>query len=131
MNSVIDNSPLPFEIRGESIPLFGISKFVNPRKNSKFSPNFHRFLSYSNKHLTNVFQDPESGYYYIGLRDENGIWIGANLMRVFCVGNSAKTFSYATSVTKKWNDVSDWFWKTYLEVGKKIYDLPEWKNIQS
>ena len=47
-------------------------------------------------------------------------------MRVFCVGNDAETFSMATSITKTWNEVTDLFWRKYLDVGKKIYDLPEW-----
>jgi len=117
---------LPAVVVGGGISAYGINKLVNFRKDSKFSPNLYKFLTYENKHLTNIFQDPKTGYYYIGLRDENGIFIGAMLMRVFCVGNNAETFSMATSLTKTWNEVTDWFWIKYLEVGKAIYDLPEW-----
>jgi hypothetical protein len=120
------NTLLPAVVRGGDIPAYGINKIINFREDGKFSPNLYKFLTYGNKHLTNVFQDPKTGYYYIGLRDKNGIFIGAMLMRVFCVGNDAETFSMATSITKTWSEVTDWFWRKYLEVGKKIYDLPEW-----
>lgn len=111
---------------GASTPVYGINKRINFRLDNKFSPNLWKFLTYGNKHLTNVFKDERTGYYYIGLRDKNGIWVGAMLMSVFCVGNKAETFSMATSITKQWIDVTDWFWKKYLEVGKQIYGLPEW-----
>ena len=117
---------LPAVVVGGCIPAYGINKLVNFRKDGKFSPNLYKFLTYKNKHLTNIFQDPKTRYYYIGLRDENGIFIGSMLMKVFCVGNAAETFSMATSLTKTWNEVTDWFWRKYLEVGKRIYDLPEW-----
>ena len=116
-------------IFGSNIIVYNLNKSINHRIDDKFSPNLWKFLTFKNKHLTNIFQDPETGYFYIGLRDKNNIWIGAKLMNVFCVGNKAEIFSYATSVTAKWNDVTKWFWSKYLEVGKKIYDLPEWHSI--
>lgn len=56
--------------------------------------------------------------------------VGAKLMRVFCVGNAAETFSVSTSLSKTWHDVSKWFWEKYMEVGKGIYELPEWKKSE-
>lgn len=128
---IIENSPvkLPDCIVGGNVPAHGINKFINPKLDDKFSLNLYRFLTYKKRHLTNVFQDPKTGIYYIGLRDEKGIWIGAILMNVFCLGGTAKTFSYATSVTIQWKEVTTWFWSKYLEVGKEIYNLPEWKVI--
>lgn len=114
---------------GGDTPIYGVNKLINFRKDDKFSPNLYRFLTYKNKYFTNVFQDPENGRYYIGLRDANGIWIGAKLMAVFCYGAKAETFSYPTRVTVKWNDVTKWFWSKYMEVGKAIYDLPEWRTV--
>lgn len=128
-NLIVSNSILPAIIQGGNMPAFGINKIINFRIDNKFSPNLYKFLTYGNKHFTNVFQDPKTGYYYIGLRDENGIWIGAMLMRVFCVGNKAETFSMAIGITKTWIEVTDWFWRKYLEMGKKIYDLPEWGKV--
>ena len=119
---------LPAVVGGDVIA-WGINKSINHRVNDKFSPNLWKFLTYKNKHLTNIFQDPKDGYFYIGLRDKNNIWCGAKLMRVFCLGNKAETFSYSTSVTEKWNDVTEWFWSKYLEVGKQIYNLPEWRSV--
>ena len=120
---------LPAVIIGGNVPAYGLNKFINPKNDGKFSPNLYRFLTYRKRHLTNVFQDTETGSYYIGLRDENGIWIGAKLMSVFCFGGRAETFSYCTSVTIKWKEVTEWFWTKYFEVGKKIYDLPEWRSV--
>ena len=122
---------LPAVVVGGDTPAFGINQLINFRKEEKYSPNLWKFLTYKNKYFTNIFQDPKTGYYYIGLRDKNGIWCGANLMRVFCVGNKAETFSYAISTTKKWNDVTKWFWNKYLSVGKKIYDLPDWRLVHN
>lgn len=127
-NPMNQQKKLPEIVKGGNIPAYGINKMVNFREDVKFSPNLWKFLTYRNKHLTNVFKDEQTGYYYIGLRDENGIWIGAQLMRVFCVGNKAETFSMATSITKKWTDVTEWFWQKYLSVGKQIYELPEWST---
>lgn len=123
-------SQLPYFIKGGDIPAYGINKLINPKLDDKFSPNLYRFLTYKKRHLTNVFQDQKTGIYYIGLRDEKGIWIGASLMNVFCLGDRAKTFTYATSVTIQWKEVTTWFWSNYFKVGKKIYTLPEWKYIQ-
>lgn len=122
---------LPDVVIGGDTPAYGINALVNFHRDGIYSPNLYRFLTYRNKYFTNVFQDPKTGYYYIGLRDERGVWCGAKLMRVFCVGNRAETFSYPVSTTKKWIDVTKWFWATYLSVGKKIYDLPEWKLIHN
>jgi len=119
-------------IKGGDTPIYGINKYINPANDNKFSPNLHGFLSHRrNKYLTNVFQDPKNGYYYIGLRDARGAWCGAKLFGVFCTGGRTKTFSYSISITKTWTDVTEWFWNLYFEVGKKIYDLPEWKEIKN
>lgn len=124
------NHPFNIElIKGGDTPAYGINKFINPR-DAKFSPNLYRWATYGNKHLTSVFLCPETGYYYIGLRQANGIFVGAKLMRVFCVGNAAETFSVSTSLSKTWHDVSKWFWEKYMEVGKGIYELPEWKKSE-
>ena len=128
-NGNSSKSLLPDVIIGGNVPAYGLNKFINPKNDDKFSPNLYRFLTYRKRHLTNVFQDTKTGSYYIGLRDENGIWIGAQLMAVFCFGGRAETFSYPTSVTIKWKEVTEWFWTKYFEVGKKIYDLPEWRSV--
>ena len=113
---------------GGDIPIHGINKEINYRKNPKYSPNLYRFLTYKDKYYTNIFQDSK-GIYYIGLRDKNNIWCGANLMNVFCMGGRADCFSYATSITEKWKDVTKWFWEKYLIEGKAIYDSEEFKII--
>jgi hypothetical protein len=126
------NPMLAAVVFGGNIPAYGINKLINPKKDSKFSPNLYKFLTYGkNKVFTNVFQDAETGKLYFGLREDNGIWIGTKAMAVFCQGTKAESFSYATSITQKWNDVTKWFWSKYLEVGKKIYDLPEWQNMST
>jgi len=127
---MIEAKELPKCIVGGDIPAYGINKLVNYKKEDRFSPNLYNFLTYKAKHLTNVFQDKETGYYYIGLRNDKGIWVGAKLMEVFCVGGRAKTFSYPVQVTKEWIEVTDWFWSLYLSVGKQIYNLPEWNKIK-
>lgn len=126
MSQIIMNA---LQITGGNDIIWGLNKHINPRQDSKFSPNLWKYLTYSNKHNTNVFQDPKDGYFYIGLREPNGIWGGSKLMRVFCVGNGAETFSYPTDLTKSWNDVTEKFWAEYLKVGKAIYDSPFWKTI--
>lgn len=120
---------LPDIVVGGNVPAYGINELINYKKDEKFSPNLWGFLTYSKKYYTNVFQDPDTGIYYIGLRDEQGIWCGAKLMDVFCTGIKAVTFSYPSYVTAKWNDVTKWFWAKYLDVGKNIYNLPEWNLI--
>lgn len=121
---------LPAVVVGGSIPAYGINKFINPKKDNKFSPNLYKFLTYGkNKVFTNVFKCKETGRLYFGLREDNGIWIGTKAMAVFCQGTKAQCFSYATSITEKWEDVTKWFWSKYLEVGKKIYDLPDWQSV--
>ena len=125
----IGNTMLPAVVVGGGIPAYGINKFINYKKDEKFSPNLYKFLTYGkNKVFTNVFQDAE-GKIFFGLRDENGIWIGTKAMSVFCQGTKAQCFSYATSITEKWNDITKSFWSKYLEVGKKIYDLPDWQTM--
>ena len=119
------------EIKGADNPIYKINKHINPKIDVKFSPNLYKFLTYKNKYFTNIFQDPTDGQFYIGLRDENSIWMGAKLMNVFCKGSAADMFSYRTSITKKWDDVTEWFWKTYLEIGKAIYDLPNFNSIKN
>jgi hypothetical protein len=114
---------------GGDTPIYGINKMINPRNDAKFSPNLYRFITFSKRHYTNVFQDPNTGFYYIGLRVDEGWWCGAKLFGVFCFGGRSETFSYGTSVSVKWHDVTNWFWTRYMEVGKRIYDLPEWKEI--
>ena len=114
-------------IIGGEVPIYGINKHVWHKRDEKYSPNLYRFLTRRNKLLTNIFQDPETKIYYIGLLEESGWCIGAKLMRVFCMGGQAETWAYMPKHTNGWHDVTKWFWKKYLEVGKKIYDLPEWK----
>jgi len=121
---------LPDIIVGGDQPAWGINALINPKNDPKFSPNLWRFLTWRKKVYTNIFQCPKSGIYYIGLRDAQSIWCGAHLMGVFCRGNQSPTFSYGTSITKPWNDVTKWFWSKYLDVGKSIYYLPEWDKIQ-
>jgi hypothetical protein len=117
---------------GGNIPAFGINKLINPRKDEKFSPNLYKFLTYGkNKVYTNVFQDPIDGKIYFGLREPNGIWCGTKAMAVFCQGTKAYCFSYSVYIAERWNDITQWFWSKYLEVGKKIYDLPEWQNVST
>lgn len=124
------NTMLPAVVVGGSTPAYGINKLINYKKDSKFSPNLYKFLTYGkNKVFTNVFQCKETGRLYFGLREPNGIWIGTKAMAVFCQGTKTQCFSYATSITEKWEDVTKWFWSKYLEVGKKIYDLPEWQSV--
>ena len=126
----IGNTMLPAVVVGGSTPAYGINKLINYKKDSKFSPNLYKFLTYGkNKVFTNVFQCKETGRLYFGLRETNGIWIGTKAMAVFCQGTKAQCFSYAISITEKWEDVTKWFWSKYLEVGKKIYDLPEWQSV--
>jgi len=125
MNTNLNNVMLPTILVGGSIPAYGINKLINPKKDDKFSTNLYKFLTYGkNKVFTNVFQSKETGYLYFGLRDDNGIWIGTEVMAVFCKGTEAQCFSYPTSVTKNWEDVTRLFWSKYLELGKKIYN---WK----
>lgn len=117
------------KIIGSDMPIFGINKEINPKNDSKFSPNLYKFLTYGKKHFTNVFQDPKTGYYHIGLKSDNNIFCGNLLMNVFCVGTKSKSWSYPRNEVSTWVDVTKWFWETYLKIGKQIYDLPEWKTI--
>ena len=104
----------------QSRPMFGLNKLTNPSIDEKYSKNIYRWLTYGNKKLyTNIFKDKRNGVYYIGLREDNGIWCGTHLMAVACNGTSAKTFSYPTNITKKWEDVSVKFWTRYLRMGKR------------
>ena len=103
----------------QSAPMYGLNKFVNPKNNEKYSQNIYRWLTYSkHKQFTNIFKDSD-GIYYIGLRDDAGIWCGAKLVRVVCLGCKAETFSYPTSITREWNDVTVKFWTRYLSKGKE------------
>ncbi len=100
-------------------PMFGLNKLVNYRNDDKYSQNLYRWLTYGkNKLYTNIFKETK-GVYHIGLRDDNGIWMGARLMEVACKGAKAKPYSLSTSITKKWSDVTVKFWKRYIEMGKK------------
>ena len=94
-----------------------------------FAYHLNNEEEFFNKYPTTLYENVDKFIICTDGIDKINIWIGAKLMNVFCVGNKAEIFSYATSVTVKWNDVTKWFWSKYLEVGKKIYDLPEWHSI--
>jgi hypothetical protein len=117
------------KIVGGDTSIAGISKLIYYKHDEKWSPNLYRFLSRKNKYLTNVFQDPKTKRYYIGLLSQDGWFIGTNLISVFCYGGKAETYAYMPKYTAGWHDVTKWFWSKYFEVGKKIYDFPEWKEL--
>jgi hypothetical protein len=99
---------------------------VNPRKDAKFSPNLFNFLTYHRgKSFIHVYQDKKTNRYYIGVVDD-GWFHGSQLMTVFCNGAQAEAFAYMPKDCEEFTDVTEWFWNKYFEVGKAIYNLPEW-----
>lgn len=107
---------------------FGLNKHINPKKDAKFSPNLYRWFTWSrNKHFINVYIDKETRHYYIGIV-QDGWFMGSMLMRIFCVGNKTESFAYAPKDTVNFQDVTDWFWEKYFELGKGVYSCEEWRK---
>lgn len=109
----------------------GINKYINPKKDAKFSPNLYKFFTYNSlRDHVHVYQDTETLYYYIGFI-QNGWFCGCKLMRLFSMGSQAESFSYGPKSTVKFQEITEWFWDKYFEVGKAIYNLPEWRTLQT
>jgi len=111
--------------KNSQTPMWGINKYCNPKKNSIYSQNLYRWLTYSNQKLfTNIFIDKD-GVYYIGLLD-NGFFHGCQLMRVLGKGAYAKAFCYPPKYTSGFKDITKQFWIKYLAQGKAAYPKIWW-----
>lgn len=85
-----------------------------------FSPNLIKFLKKHN-HFRQIFVDPVDRIWYIGYKDENGIWAGAKFLRVLCMGSKAETFSYSKSVTNRFVERTSQFWYCAEYMGRRMF----------
>jgi hypothetical protein len=113
------------KLGGGHIAVLAMNRCISPRVDSKYSMNLYQFLTHKHKYLTNVFLDPENGKYYIGLREADGFWNGAELTDVNKMGSKVKVFSYPIVLTKTWEDVTKIWWKKYFDIGTAIFDFSE------
>jgi hypothetical protein len=104
-------------LEGGHTTVYGLNRCINPRINSIYSLNLYQFLTHKHKYLTNVFRDKGDGRYYIGLKEKDGLWYGAELDQVKEKGSKAKVFSYSSARTKDWEDVTRIWWEEYFKTG--------------
>ena len=90
-----------------------------------FSPNLMKFLK-KHKHFRQIFLDPTDKIWYIGFKDENGIWAGAKFLRVLCLGTEAETFSYSKSVTDNFVERTNQFWNCSEYFGRRMFKRWYW-----
>lgn len=94
---------------------------IHPCNGVAFSPNLHRFMAARQRRVSarflHVYKDSE-GTLWLGFLDE-GMLIGAQLMRVLCLG--AKTETYCFTHLGALAKVTD-FWPRYQAVGRCAID---------
>jgi len=110
------------KLEGGHCSVYGLNKCINPRVNALYSVNLYQFLTHKHKYLTNVFLDKSDGRYYIGLKEKDGQWSGAELRKVIEEGCKVKVFSYAPVRTKEWEDVTRSWWSEYFSKGANCLD---------
>jgi hypothetical protein len=104
-------------LEGGHNTVYGLNRCINPRINPIYSLNLYQFLTHKHKYLTNVFRDRGDGRYYLGLKEKDGRWYGAELSQVTEKGSKAKVFSYTQTRTKDWEDVTRLWWDEYFTIG--------------
>lgn len=101
---------------------------LDPKLNPAYSPNLHAFLTKCElKHLpTSVYQVTKTnmaypvGELFIGYPDDNGLFNGARMNRVLCLGRKAERWAF-TGLNGVVEPVPD-FWERYLKVGRCAID---------
>ncbi|MDD3875478.1 MAG: hypothetical protein PHT69_02595 [Bacteroidales bacterium] len=90
------------------------------KKSTFFSPNLRKFIK-KHPHFTQIFVDTTDNIWYIGYKDENGIWCGTKLLAALCKGNRTKTFSYAKSITDRFKERTYQFWSCTAYMGRRMF----------
>lgn len=99
-----------------------VAKSGVPEKAMAFSPNLQRFLRVHPMD-SRVYLDPVTRIWYLGFKDGDN-WGGALMLRALCVGGRAETFSYGTSITNRFVDRTEQFWKCAAYFGRRMF--PKW-----
>lgn len=94
--------------------------YENEKEIASFSSNLMKFLR-KHKHFRQIFLDPSENIWYIGYKDENGIWAGTKFLSALCSGSKTITFSYSKSVTDRFVERTDQFWKCAAYFGRRMF----------
>jgi hypothetical protein len=95
-----------------------------------FSWNLYRWVK-NNPEYVHVFQStwnpvydkdrPDFKWLMIGMidQDDESCFLGRHLPNVCCEGKPQESFAYCCHVhdVKNWKDITDEFWKRYMEIG--------------
>lgn len=84
-----------------------------------FSPNLVSFIK-KHPHFTHIYLDPEDGFWYIGYKDGK-IWAGTQFFSALCNGSKARTFSYPTTITDRFEERTQQFWKCTEYFGRRMF----------
>jgi len=84
-----------------------------------FSPNLRKFIR-KHPHFTHIYLDPKYGIWYIGYKDGN-ILAGAKFLAALCNGIRTSTFSYPTTITDRFEDRTQQFWKCTEYFGRRMF----------
>lgn len=84
-----------------------------------FSSNLKKFIR-KHPHFTRVYFDPKEKIWYIGFKDDK-IWSGTKFLSALCNGAKTQTFSYSTSITDRFEERTQQFWKCTEYFGRRMF----------